>query len=585
MNAPAPVFQKQHHRHSHTLLQFNKAVIRNQAWEISLVIGTDITKIKVFQVREMATVKGDQYGNYFAICQRSLSVSDLIIARIQLMFGYFSFKFFAEIVNFNENFDNFIRTRLGYHPAYKSGKELFYLSMLREERTPSFCVDDKLGVWYDWGGANPSGIKGGNVIDLALAYWYPLCFRDVLQRINETCNIEPETAPVTSRENFRPRKATKIPNYKISEVKDLGNKPAITNYLQSRGIWPVAHQHLKEVYYYIEDEKKLRKYFFSAGWKNENGGWEVNNPYFKGCLGPKGLTIIPGDSNRLALFEGMIDYLSWKFEQQDDGETVILLNRVTFIEASNLNVYLDTKYLDIFWFLSLQDVFLSDENSFVVFASQSESCLQLSLRASAQDEGVSNTRNSYSLMDAYQKLKGRPQLTERKRTKKIDVRFTEDEYKIILALEQELGITKTELIRQRLLQNGKSIVINAKELIARLDAIGAELGRSGNNINQLARYATILQKKDSSTRAKPDDISSMPSPNEDEQSAPISPPAFNTDDRAIFEFTKDTVLVLTPAESINTNPAWNILYKDRDGVYHNEDVPEDMLGKIKADTK
>jgi hypothetical protein len=224
--------------------------------------------------------------------------------------------------------------RLGYHPAYKSGKELFYLSMLREERTPSFCVDDKLGVWFDWGGANPSGIKGGNIIDLALAYWYPLGFRDVLEKINETCNLETNFTTTANREYLRPRKATKIPNYKISEVKDLGNNPAITNYLQSRGIWPVAHQHLKEVYYYIEDEKKLRKYFFSAGWKNENGGWEVNNPYFKGCLGPKGLTIIPGDPDRLALFEGMIDYLSWKFEKQDEGETVILLNGVTFIEAA-----------------------------------------------------------------------------------------------------------------------------------------------------------------------------------------------------------------------------------------------------------
>jgi hypothetical protein len=224
--------------------------------------------------------------------------------------------------------------RLGYHPAYKSGKELFYLSMLREERTPSFCVDDKLGVWYDWGGANPSGIKGGNVIDLALAYWYPLGFRDVLEKINEVCNIEQGTTPLVSRENLRPRKATKIPNYKISDVKELGNNPAITNYLQSRGIWPVAHQHLKEVYYYIEDEKKLRKYFFSAGWQNENGGWEVSNPYFKGCLGAKGLTVIPADADRLVLFEGMTDYLSWKFEQQDSGETVILLNGVTFIEAA-----------------------------------------------------------------------------------------------------------------------------------------------------------------------------------------------------------------------------------------------------------
>ncbi len=158
--------------------------------------------------------------------------------------------------------------RLGYQPAYKSGKEHFYLSMLREERTPSFCVDDKLGVWYDWGGANPSGIKGGNVIDLALAYWYPLSFREVLEKINKVCNIEPGTDFKLNRENLRPRKATKIPNYKISEIKELGNNPAITNYLQARGIWPVAHEHLKEVYYYIEDEKKLRKYFFSAGFRS-----------------------------------------------------------------------------------------------------------------------------------------------------------------------------------------------------------------------------------------------------------------------------------------------------------------------------
>lgn len=224
--------------------------------------------------------------------------------------------------------------RLGYHPAYKSGKELFYLSMLREERTPSFCVDDKLGVWYDWGGANPSGIKGGNVIDLALAYWYPLSFREVLEKINQVCNIEPDITPAVNRENMRPRKATRIPHYRISEVKELGHNHAITSYLQSRGIWPVAHEYLKEIYYFIEDEKKLRKYFFSAGWQNENSGWEVSNPYFKGCLGPKGLSLIPGDQHRIVLFEGMTDYLSWKFEQQDSGETVMLLNGVTFIDAA-----------------------------------------------------------------------------------------------------------------------------------------------------------------------------------------------------------------------------------------------------------
>lgn len=93
-------------------------------------------------------------------------------------------------------------------------------------------------------------------------------------------------------------------------------------------------------------------------------------------------------------------------------------------------------------------------------------------------------------------LKGRPVITEGKRTKKIDVRFTEDEYRTILALENELGICKTDLVRTRLLQNAPAILINAREAIAQLDAIGAELGRSGNNINQLARYANTLRKRD-----------------------------------------------------------------------------------------
>jgi hypothetical protein len=93
------------------------------------------------------------------------------------------------------------------------------------------------------------------------------------------------------------------------------------------------------------------------------------------------------------------------------------------------------------------------------------------------------------------KQKGRPALAEGTRTKKIDARFTEAEYKVIEELEKTLGIRKTDLVRTRLLQNAKVAVINAKELIDHLDLIGAELGRSGNNINQLARYANILKKK------------------------------------------------------------------------------------------
>ncbi|WP_255496312.1 plasmid mobilization protein [Mucilaginibacter sp. FT3.2] len=86
-------------------------------------------------------------------------------------------------------------------------------------------------------------------------------------------------------------------------------------------------------------------------------------------------------------------------------------------------------------------------------------------------------------------------MSEGKRVRKIDARFTEEEYRMIVELEQVLGVRKTDLVRTRLLQNSPAILLNAKELIALLDKIGAELGRSGNNINQLARYANILQLK------------------------------------------------------------------------------------------
>jgi len=89
----------------------------------------------------------------------------------------------------------------------------------------------------------------------------------------------------------------------------------------------------------------------------------------------------------------------------------------------------------------------------------------------------------------------RPKKTEGKRVKKIDVRFTAEEYALVEKLEAALGLSKTDLVRNRLLRDAGHTIINAKEMIKALDGIGAELGRAGNNINQLARYANVLNKK------------------------------------------------------------------------------------------
>jgi hypothetical protein len=120
---------------------------------------------------------------------------------------------------------------------------------------------------------------------------------------------------------------------------------------------------------------------------------------------------------------------------------------------------------------------------FPVFFPPTASCLKPMLRASAQDQGVSVPSQLL------------PSMEKENRTKKIDVRFTEAEYQVVLAMEKELGISRTDLVRSRLLDNAAAVVLNAKELIRSLDAISAELGRCGNNINQLARYANTLNKK------------------------------------------------------------------------------------------
>ncbi|WP_207423767.1 toprim domain-containing protein [Desertivirga brevis] len=219
-------------------------------------------------------------------------------------------------------------SRLGYQPRSKSGKEFFYLSMIRDSDTkPSFCVNSEYSVWFDHGLG-----RGGNVVEFAKLYWKNLEFKEVLEEIGRVMNLSPVPTQVRkeSREEKR-RRFQKVPHYKVDETKPLGNHPSITAYLKSRGVWDVAGERLKEVYYHVLDDNNQRKNFYAAGWKNDLGGWEVRNKYFKGCLGKKALSFIPGDKNKLLVFEGFLDYLSWLFEHRKSQESVIVLNSLVLL--------------------------------------------------------------------------------------------------------------------------------------------------------------------------------------------------------------------------------------------------------------
>jgi len=88
---------------------------------------------------------------------------------------------------------------------------------------------------------------------------------------------------------------------------------------------------------------------------------------------------------------------------------------------------------------------------------------------------------------------GRPPFEE-PRKKRIECRFTEKEYQLIEHMERVFSLSKANLIRTRVLENAEPLILDGLEFAKELRAIGTELGRAGNNINQLAKHANTLEK-------------------------------------------------------------------------------------------
>lgn len=208
---------------------------------------------------------------------------------------------------------------LGYFPNRRSGKEYFYHSMIRDsDSVPSFCVYDRQGLWYDHGVGT-----GGTVIDLAKHLWPELAFNDLLLKIQATADLQVEPLAI------RPDEHSKHENechYAIRKIREAGTNAAITNYMKSRGVWNPGNPGYKEVYYSVDNGSGEQRHYFAAGWQNQKGGWEVRNKYFKGCLGERAITLVDGNNQRLAVFEGYLDYLSCRKEFPDFCDTVIVLN-------------------------------------------------------------------------------------------------------------------------------------------------------------------------------------------------------------------------------------------------------------------
>lgn len=194
----------------------------------------------------------------------------------------------------------------GISPVKDRGYYGMYLSPLRNDSNPSFKVDYDKDLWYDFG-TN----EGGSIVDLMMKLENCSLAEALRQLENSLSFHRNDTLPIFPKLESRESALT------ITDIKPLAH-PALLDYLKERSInADIAKQHCSEIHYSIAD-----KPYFAVGFRNDAGGWELRNRYFKGSTTPKNITTINNGNNAVMLFEGFIDFLSY-FSLKQNASPVI----------------------------------------------------------------------------------------------------------------------------------------------------------------------------------------------------------------------------------------------------------------------
>jgi hypothetical protein len=210
----------------------------------------------------------------------------------------------------------------GYEPIRSSNKDLWYLSPFRDEKVPSFVVNTAKNVWYDHGEG-----KGGTVIDLVIRLSGERNVAAVLKIVSglvEGIVTDVVREIVTGEDR-------KTERYRSTSDHALFH-PALVQYLKSRAISPeFAGRFVREIRYQVGGKE-----YFGIGFRNESGGYEVRNPYFKGGIGTKDISVVPGTvpaPGIVNVFEGFMNFLSWPLLSGEEigKEAALVLNSVSLV--------------------------------------------------------------------------------------------------------------------------------------------------------------------------------------------------------------------------------------------------------------
>jgi hypothetical protein len=223
---------------------------------------------------------------------------------------------------------------LGFKPAKVTRNDYWYLSPFREETTPSFKVNRNMNRWYDFGEG-----KGGNIIDFGLLY-HNCSVKKLLIKFNKPFSFEQQNIQ-SNKEDEESKKIKVINEREISSF-------VLIRYLHKRRIpVDIAKKFCSEI-----DYELYGKNYYAIGFKNDAGGYELRNEKFKASSSPKDITLIKNDAEKLTVFEGFFNFLSYQaihHKQEQPNTNFLILNSASFFQKrlplmqshKSVHLYLD----------------------------------------------------------------------------------------------------------------------------------------------------------------------------------------------------------------------------------------------------
>lgn len=223
---------------------------------------------------------------------------------------------------------------LGFEPAKVTRNDYWYLSPFRDETTPSFKVNRNLNRWYDFGEG-----AGGNLVDFGIKF-YNCSVSEFLKKMNRNFSFQQQHIPL----NQKDKEAKKIKVIDEREISSL----VLIRYLHRRRIpLDIATKFCKEI-----DYELYGRNYYAIGFKNNAGGYELRNEKFKASSSPKDITLIESNAEKLTVFEGFFNFLSYlaiHHKQEQPATNFLVLNSTSFFEKSlplmqshkSVHLYLD----------------------------------------------------------------------------------------------------------------------------------------------------------------------------------------------------------------------------------------------------